>query len=449
MTMQAMDLSEILRTVPDYQEFLTPGELHQSSVRLVEEFPQVAQLQVVGASSEGQPIELLTIGNGSRAALFLGAPHPNEPIGTLTLEFLSRLLCERQDLREQFDYTFLIVKVSDPDGLSLNAGWLKGEFSPLTYALNYYRPPQDEQVEWGFPIHYKTCHFTTPPAETQVVMRLMEQYRPVFFYSLHNASFCGVYFYLSRRLPLLFPQLHRLVTVQGLPLHRGEPEVPYIEPWEQAMYPLFGMQEQYDFLEKNLGEDPAPYIATGTSSDDYLKRLVPGGLSFVCELPYFTDPVLEDDGLSGISRREAMAEGMRRTEETLRVLETHFLALQDSLPRNRLCRSVAEYLRRTPKRLTAQRKAIEAPAYAQEASRAQAFDASVCRSFHSALYLGEMYRLAREMGEEGRAEEMRAHIAERMAQIGAESDLRVLPLKKLVAMQAGSGLLAMTAGVSG
>jgi hypothetical protein len=444
-----MDINEILRTVPDYQEFLTPEELHRHSVWLAEEFPQVVQLQVIGTSTEGRPIELLTIGHGSRTALLLGVPHPNEPIGTLTLEFLSRLLCERPDLRKELDYTFLIVKVADPDGLALNAGWLKGAFSPLKYALNYYRPPQDEQVEWGFPIHYKTLHFTTPPAETQAMMRLMEQYRPAFFYSLHNASFCGVYFYLSRHLPALFPRLHRLVAVQGLPLHRGEPEVPYIQPWDQAIYPLFGVQEGYDFLEKNLSEDPAPYIATGTSSDDYLKKLVPHGLSLVCELPYYTDPVLEDDTPAGITRREAIAEGMRRTEATLRVIETHFLALQDKLPHNRLFRSVAEYMRRTPKRLAAQKNAIEESTYTQEASRAQAFDARVCRSFHSALYLGEVYRLAKAIGEEGRAAEIRAHIAERMTQISAESTINILPLRKLVAIQAGSGLLAMHVRVSG
>jgi hypothetical protein len=98
--------------------------------------------------------------------------------------------------------------------------------------------------------------------------------------------------------------------------------------------------------------------------------------------------------------------------------------------------------------LAAQRNAIETPAYAQEASRAQAFDARVCRSFHPALYLGEVYRLAREVGEEGRAEEIRAQVAERMAQISAESTIRLLPLKKLVAIQAGSGLLAMQARAS-
>jgi hypothetical protein len=438
-----MDLNNILPTIPDYQDFLTLEELHQSSVRLVGEFPGLTRLEVIGTSTEGRPIELLTIGHGKCTALFLGAPHPNEPIGILTLEFLSRLLCERSDFREQLDCTFLIVKASDPDGLALNEGWFKGAFSPLKYALNYYRPPQDEQVEWGFPIHYKTLRFTTPPAETRVVMRLMEQYRPDFLYSLHNASFCGVYFYLSRHLPALFHQFHQLVAEQALPLHQGEPEVPYIQAWDRAIYPLFGAREGYDFLEKNLGEDPAPYLSTGTSSDDYLKMLVPHALSLVCELPYYTDPILEDGTLAGVSRREALVEGMNRTEATVRILETHFVALHDQLPKNRLFRSVAEYLRRTPKRLMAQRNALTASAYQQEATRAQAFDARVCRSFHCLLYLGEMYRLATAIGETNRAAEMRAHIEGRMAQIETESTLQILPLRKLVAIQAGSGLLTL------
>jgi hypothetical protein len=56
--------------------------------------------------------------------------------------------------------------------------------------------------------------------------------------------------------------------------------------------------------------------------------------------------------------------------------------------------------------------------------------------------------LAKEIGEEGRAEEMRMHITERMEQISAESTLQILPLKKLVAIQAGSSLLALVATVN-
>lgn len=440
-----MDIADILQTIPDYQEFLTLNELHQSSLQLIEEFPDIAQLQKIGTSTDGRSIEMLTIGQGSRTALLFGVPHPNEPIGTLSLEFLSRLLCERQDIREQLDTTFLIVKVIDPDGLALNAGWLKGAFSPLQYALNYYRPTQDEQVEWGFPIDYKTLHFSSPSAETQVLMQLMQEYRPSFCYSLHNASFCGVYFYASQCLPALFQQFHQLVAAQGLALHQGEPEVPYIQAWAQAVYPFFSVRDSYDYLQKNLGEDPAPYIITGTSSADYLQQRVSDALTLVCELPYFTDSTLDDNAPSGLSRREALAESMQRTEKTLELIETHFSALKPKVPANRLFRSVADYLQRTPKRLAAQRKRIEDPAYAEEATKAQAFDVMVCRNLHPALYLGEVYRLAKEAGDEGHANEIRAQVEERIQHLEVESDIVILPLKKLVSVQAGSGLLALHA----
>src|SRR5439155_1752935 len=140
----------------------------------------------------------------------------------------------------------------DPDGLVLNEGWFKGAFSPLRYALDYYRPPHREQVEWSFPIEYRTLRFTTPSPETACVMRVMERVRPRFFYSLHNAGFCGVYFYVSHERPALFAALHRLVASQGLPLHRGEPEVPYLRTLAPAIYALFGIDETYEFMARTL-----------------------------------------------------------------------------------------------------------------------------------------------------------------------------------------------------
>jgi hypothetical protein len=224
----------------------------------------------VGASSEGRPVDLLTIGHGSRAVLLVGVPHPNEPIGTLTLEFLCRLLCEDEALRASLDVTFHVIQVADPDGFVLNEGWFKGAFSPLRYALEYYRPPHREQVEWSFPVDYKTLRFTTPSAETAAVMRVMQRVRPRVFYSLHNAGFCGVYFYVSHDRPALFAALRGLVESQALPLHRGEPEVPYLRTLAPAVYALFGIDETYDYMARTLGEDPAPLIEAGTSSDDWL-----------------------------------------------------------------------------------------------------------------------------------------------------------------------------------
>ena len=241
--------------MPEHREFLTLEELRRSSRALVAEFPGVARLEDVGRSAEGRPIELLTIGDGPRSVLLVGVPHPNEPIGTLTAEFLSRLLCENAALREHLGVTLHVIKVADPDGLVLNEGWFKGTFSPLRYALNYYRPPHREQVEWSFPVSYKTLCFETPSPETAVVMRVMERVRPTFFYSLHNAGFCGVYFYVSHDRPRLFTAFHQLVADQGLPLHRGEPEVPYLRTLAPAVYALFGIGETYDYMATALGED--------------------------------------------------------------------------------------------------------------------------------------------------------------------------------------------------
>src|SRR5262249_53871922 len=235
----AMDLSSCLARVPDYPEFFTLDELRARARALVADFPGVARLETVGEWAEGRPIELLTVGHGRRPVLLVGVPHPNEPIGTLTVDFLTRLLCEDEGLRAGLDVTLHAIPVADPDGLVLNEGWMKGTFSPLRYALEFYRPPHREQVEWSFPVDYKTLRFTTPAPETPTVMRMMERVRPQVFSSLHNAGFCGVYFYVSHARPALFRALHALVASQGLPLHRGEPEVPYLKTLAPAVYELF------------------------------------------------------------------------------------------------------------------------------------------------------------------------------------------------------------------
>ena len=440
-----LDLPALLARVPDHREFLTLEELRQSSQALVARFPGLARLETVGASREGRPIELLTIGDGSKPALLVGVPHPNEPIGTLTLEFLCRLLCEDDELRRRLDVTIYAINVADPDGFVLNEGWFKGRFSPLRYALNYYRPPHAEQVEWSFPVEYKTLRFTTPSPETAVLMRVMERVRPRFFYSLHNAGFCGVYFYVSHDRPELYPKLHDLVARQHLPLHRGEPEVPYLRTLAPAVYALFGIGETYDYMASTLGEDPAPLIEAGTSSDDWLSG-VTDAFSLVCELPYYTAPALEDTSPAGVGRREAILAGLARADALRAESERSFAAIGARVPDHRLTRSVVDYLRKAPKRFAAERANAAGPAYAREATRAEAMDATTCRAFYHLLYLGEVYRLTEMVGETTIADRLRARLGDLAAEIERESELRVLPLRPLVAVQAGAGLLALDEG---
>jgi hypothetical protein len=442
-----VDLAPLLARVPDHREFRTLAELEAGARALVAEFPGLARREIVGTSTEGRPIELLTVGHGRTPALLVGVPHPNEPIGTLTVEFLTRLLCEDDALRARLDVTLHAVTVADPDGLVLNEGWLKGGFSPLRYALAYYRPPHREQVEWSFPVDYKTLRFTTPTAETATVMRVMERVRPRVFYSLHNAGFCGVYFYVSGERPGLFAALHALVASQGLPLHRGEPEVPYLRTLAPAVYALFGIQDTYEYLAATLGEDPAPLIGAGTCADDWLARLC-DAFSIVCELPYYTAPALADTAPAGTPRRAAVLAGVARAEALHAECARHFAALEPRAPDHRLTRSVADYVAKTPRRLAAERAHAAGAEYAREATRAEAVDAATCQVFYHLLYLGEVYRIAEMVGDQARAAALHTRVAALAADLERESGLQVLPLRPLVAVQAGTGLLAL-ASVAG
>jgi hypothetical protein len=439
-----MDVYQLIADVPDYREFLTVQELSASSRDLARRHPKLVTLQTIGTSTEGRPIEMLTIGNGSTKVLLLGTPHPNEPIGTLTLEFLSRRLCEDDDLRAELDCTFLIIKCADPDGTILNEGWFKQPFTPLTYALNYYRPPHREQVEWSFPVHYKSLHFQSPCPETKAIMEVMGQSRPTFLYSLHNAGFCGVYFYVSHPLPGLFPRLRRIVASQGLPIHQGEPEVPYLKRLDEGVFALFGVQETYDYLARNLADDPAPYIEGGTSADDYLKTIT-SGYALVTETPYYFDPVLQDRSPAGMTRREALLQGVFRVDSIYHDIREYFAIVSRGAPRDRLYRSVDDYTRKTPKRLAALKREVEAPQYSREATRAEAFDATVCRAFNHMLYLGEVYRLAVARGSEEVACIVRRRLEEICGQVTSQTDFQTLPLQKLVAVQVGTGLHALAA----
>jgi len=437
-----IDLAAVLGPVPEYERFRSWSDLRAGSAALAREFPGIARVETVGASSEGRPIDLLRVGHGRRRVLLVGAPHPNEPIGTLTIDFLARLLCEDDALRHALDVTLYAVPVADPDGYVLNEGWFDGAFSPLHYARHFYRPPHREQVEWSFPADYKTLRFTTPSAETQTVMRVMERVRPDVFYSLHNAGFCGVYFYVSHDRPGLYPRLYDLVGSHGLDLHRGEPEVPYLRTLAPAVYELFGIADTYEYLATTLGTDPAPIIEAGTCSEDWLSRLGGDPFAIVCELPYYTAAALADQSPTGRTRRAGVEEGLDEAGGIHDEIASAFRSLAP--PDHRVIRSVADYVAKTPRRLAAERAHVASPAYEREATRAELFDATVCTAFHHMLYLGETIRAAHLSGAADVATRLDERLQALAARITRDSALRVLPIRPLVAVQAGAGLLALT-----
>jgi len=440
-----IELEALLASVPDHAVFVGLEETGRQVRRLCEEFPGLARSETVGRSAEGRPISLLTVGHGGRNVLFVGVPHPNEPVGILTALFLARALCEDAALRKTLDITLWVIPIADPDGLALNEGWLGGPLTPLEYALHFYRPPHHEQVEWSYPVRYRTLEFTVPAPETVTVMRVMERVRPEIFYPLHNSGFGGVYFYASHARQDLFERWRKLAGSCGLPLHQGEPEVPYAEEFAPAVYRMFGIADTYDYYANTIDEDPATVLTSGTSGDDWLRQVC-DGFSLVCEVPYFTAPALGDPSGSGRTRREAALDGIARAGHVHALCASALGRLGATAPDDRLVRSVRSYVETTPSRLHADRVNAERAEYDREASRSEACDATLGTVFYHMLYLGEASRLAQSAGDETLAGELRGALESLSGSLDREGAIVPLPPRSLVAMQVGAGVLAMLDG---
>lgn len=449
-----MILDEIVDMVPDYKEFLTVNELHDSATRLADEFDAVEMIRV-GESGEGRPISYLKIGDGPRNALLFAFPHPNEPIGSMTVEYLSGYLAENPDLVNELDYTWYLINAIDPDGAALNEGWFKGEFTPLKYAQNYYRPPGHEQIEWTFPVQYKNLSFNSPPPETRTLMKVIDHVKPDFMFSLHNAGFCGVYYYISHPNNALYPDYENLVNSQALPLHRGEPEAPFIKKLAPAVFNMFGISASYDFYEENGVKDPSTIIKSGTSSDDYLKRVTDNkGFTLVCEMPYFYDKALGDDSETEHNRRDLVRDALNYSLEGYEYLKPRFEAIRENCPqKHRLYTTVADsidnFMKRHEPRVN---NAENNPMYDGKATVAQAFDSLTATRYYQTFRLAMAARLCKLAAETSPSktgkildikEELDGYVEDRVKEVISGTDFEVIPIQKLVKVQVGSALITM------
>lgn len=282
---------EIVARIPDFADYPTVDEMNAAVEGLAAAHPEVATLRRIGSSRLGEPLLCLTIGSGSKHAIVFAMPHPNEPIGALTAGELARQLCEDDALRSSLDVTWHVVPCIDPDGTRLNEGWFKGPFTRSHYARHFYRPASHDQVEWTFPFSYKDAYFDAVLPETLALMRLIDDVRPAFICSLHNAETGGVYYYLSHEAPGLYPALHAIPARLGLPLDRGEPEAAYAPVFAPAIFGQLSRAQSYDYLEE-AGQDPSD-SSHGESSSHYAARY--GTFTLVSELPYWADPTADDD----------------------------------------------------------------------------------------------------------------------------------------------------------
>ncbi|WP_206062310.1 M14 family zinc carboxypeptidase [Nonomuraea basaltis] len=269
----------------------------------------------------------LTVGDGPHHAVVAAGPHPNEPIGGLTVQHLATRLCTDAELRRSAGCTWHIVGCLDPDGTRLNEGWFAGPFTRAHYGRHFYRPAGDEQVEWTFPFSYKRAYFDRVLPETLALMRLIDDTRPSFLTTLHNGESGGVFYYLTRSEPALQELLKSLPARYGVPLHAGEAEHPSVKRLEQAVYLAPTMEDAYDYLEA-LGQDPTEHIS-GAASDSYIKRY--GALGLTAEVPYWTDAAAGDTTPTGRIYRDLLLASAADLQATSAVLDETLRAVSADL----------------------------------------------------------------------------------------------------------------------
>ncbi|MGB9819754.1 MAG: M14 family zinc carboxypeptidase [Pseudothermotoga sp.] len=440
-------IEQVIEQVPDYNQFMTVEELNASSRRLKERFPEVVDLFEIGRSAQNEPIYCLKIGNGRKSALLYGFPHPNEPIGSVMLDYLSWKLSENRELRDMFDFTWYIVKVADVDGAKLNEGWFKKPYSFKHYVYNYYRPAGNEQVEWSFPIQYKTLKFDKPTSETQALMNIIEETSPSFIYSLHNAGFGGVYYYISEDAPLLYPIFEKAAQDQNVPLALGEPEVPYVTQFHQAVFLMPTTEHAYDYYEKYSKTDPATIIMSGESSIGYARRFNKNVFELVCEVPYYYDQRIQNTKSSKISRRKLVLEHLQFEKEDMEQLISLYQKIESKIDTHTKFQDALKYFMESfTKSYDARLQwAQTSEELERNATIAEKFDNQIGNRSYSLFKWGMLYRLIKSQKNKDHllsktASQIREMIDSRIEKLQKKTEFKVIPIKKLVQIQLTAGL---------
>lgn len=285
-----IEVADVLQAVPPFRKFCSVADL-AALVEGLRERSTTCQVEIAGVSPRGTPIHHIRCGTGSRKALFVGFPHPNEPIGGLTVYSLLTLLDQGHRQLAAADVEWHIVPCIDPDGAELNEGWTQQPFTLESFMKNSHRPELRHQVDATFPLSYKQLEFNEPSAEARILRELLTRIRPDFYYSLHNtAAGGGVWYCIDRALePECYRQLHALVEGNGLRLRTSVDLGDWSTTFAEGIFETYATKKIYDFLE-STSPNPAALIQHGECSWEYLLRIHPTAFTLVTELPYLRHP---------------------------------------------------------------------------------------------------------------------------------------------------------------
>jgi hypothetical protein len=302
-----LEAAAVIDRIPEIDRIPSVDGLLNAFRDLARQHPGLFRLRRIGTSRLGEPLIMLSVGTGPRQALLVGGPHPNEPVGFLTLLHLAHRLADDPGLRDGLGYTWNLIPCIDPDAARLNEGWYSGPLTIEHYHRHYYRPAVGNQPEWTFPMLDGRAPFNSPLPETKALMRVIDRLRPRFQYSLHNADFGAAYFILSREIPGLAAELAAVARACRIPLELGFPSEAV--GWPVAGPAVFVMPPAPELFTHN-GRGVGPR-AHGASSSHYAARH--GTLTLITEAPMWHDarlPAVQNIPYAEVMR--TLAAGLRR-----------------------------------------------------------------------------------------------------------------------------------------
>lgn len=82
--------------------------------------------------------------------------------------------------------------------------------------------------------------------------------------------------------------------------------MPHTVELSKAVFYMPSIKDEYNYLKRTLGKDPAEMIKTGTSNVDYARNFNPDAFELITEVPYYHDLRIEDTTPTDMVRRESI-----------------------------------------------------------------------------------------------------------------------------------------------
>ena len=218
---------------------------------------------------------------------------------------------------------------------------------------------------------------------------------------------------------------------------------------------MFGVQKQYDYLEAKGIENPQEFIKNGTSSYDYLKRIVgEENFTLVCEMPYFYHNSIGDTSLTEFERRELRIQSLEYEKEIAIEMKKNFRHLKKFCDKStRMYTAVEGYLRIIRPGIELEINVTKtSPMYDGKATVSQAFDLNVSNRYYILLTISMVARLCEEaisihpekkVGIKKIKNDLESWIEQKISGLLKDIKFEVIPIQKLVRVQIGSAFITL------